>query len=131
MRRAIQALLLLFLVSTLTVPWHAHSGGTDENGGHYDSSTGEYHYHHGYPAHDHEDLDGDGTLDCPYNFVDKTGQSSGMASTSKTPEQPINSKDDEPRSNTLLYCLIACIPLFALGCYIIKQRRSESNREVN
>ena len=31
----------------------AHSGGTDSNGGHYDRSTGEYHYHHGYPAHQH------------------------------------------------------------------------------
>lgn len=32
----------------------AHSGRTDANGGHWDSSTGEYHYHHGYPAHQHE-----------------------------------------------------------------------------
>ena len=31
-----------------------HSGRTDANGGHYDRSTGEYHYHHGYPAHQHE-----------------------------------------------------------------------------
>lgn len=30
-----------------------HSGKTDGNGGHYDHSTGEYHYHHGYPAHQH------------------------------------------------------------------------------
>lgn len=39
----------------------AHSGRTDSNGGHYDSSTGKYHYHHGYPAHQHEN----GV--CPYN----------------------------------------------------------------
>jgi hypothetical protein len=31
----------------------AHSGGTDSRGGHYDRSTGEYHYHHGKPAHQH------------------------------------------------------------------------------
>ena len=32
---------------------YAHSGRTDSNGGHYDSSAGEYHYHHGYSAHQH------------------------------------------------------------------------------
>jgi len=32
---------------------YAHSGGTDGSGGHYDHSTGDYHYHHGKPAHDH------------------------------------------------------------------------------
>lgn len=43
-------LLLLLPVSTYAL---AHGGRTDANGGHYDRSTGEYHYHHGYPAHDH------------------------------------------------------------------------------
>lgn len=31
----------------------AHGGGTDGKGGHTDHSTGEYHYHHGKPAHQH------------------------------------------------------------------------------
>ena len=51
------ALFLLLSCSAL-----AHSGRTDSNGGHRDSSTGEYHYHHGYPAHQH--IDGK----CPYAF---------------------------------------------------------------
>ena len=50
----------------------AHSGGTDSEGGHYDDETGEYHYHHGWPAHSHEDTDGDGEPDGPYAFVDAT-----------------------------------------------------------
>ena len=40
----------------------AHPGKTDSDGGHYDRSSGEYHYHHGYPAHQHDN----GT--CPYDF---------------------------------------------------------------
>lgn len=32
----------------------AHSGNTDAQGGHYNHSTNEYHYHHGYPAHQHK-----------------------------------------------------------------------------
>lgn len=63
------ALALLLLIT----PAHAHSGRTDSNGGHYDHSTGEYHYHHGYPAHQHPN----GV--CPYDFDDKTGQSSGTS----------------------------------------------------
>lgn len=59
---------------------YAHPGRTDSNGGHTDHSTGEYHYHHGYPEHDHYDMDGDGYLDCPYDFDDKTGSSSNDSS---------------------------------------------------
>jgi hypothetical protein len=44
----------------------AHSGSLDGKGGHRSTSTGDYHYHHGYPAHSHEN----GI--CPYNFDDKT-----------------------------------------------------------
>lgn len=77
-------LLSFILICVLTVPVLAHPGGTDSSGGHYDHSTGEYHYHHGYGPHDHEDLDGDGDLDCPYDFEDKTGESSGDSSGSST-----------------------------------------------
>jgi hypothetical protein len=71
---------LILSVSVLASNVYAHSGGTDENGGHTDHSTGDYHYHHGYPAHDHYDMDGDGDLDCPYEFDDRTGYTSGATS---------------------------------------------------
>jgi hypothetical protein len=69
MKRLIFALLCIAMLCTSAA---AHSGRTDENGGHTDHSTGEYHYHHGYPAHQHKDMDGDGKKDCPYEFDDKT-----------------------------------------------------------
>ena len=75
-------LLICFLLATLQV--FAHPGRTDEDGGHYVAGTSEYHYHHGYPAHDHYDMDGDGDKDCPYNFADKTGWNSGNSTTTKT-----------------------------------------------
>ena len=49
----------------------AHPGRTDSSGGHYNRSTGEYHYHHGYPEHQHTN----GV--CPYDYDDKTGEGSG------------------------------------------------------
>ena len=70
-------LFFLCLIMCVVVSF-AHPGGTDSNGGHYNRSTGEYHYHHGYPAHQHTD----GL--CPYDFDDKTGQSSGSSSNSST-----------------------------------------------
>lgn len=73
-------LSLLFALFLLITPVFAHSGRTDSNGGHYDRSTGEYHYHHGYSAHQHYDMDGDGIPDCPYNFKDTTNHSSGSSS---------------------------------------------------
>lgn len=60
------ALLLLFPTSVF-----AHAGRTDANGGHFDLSTGEYHYHHGFPAHQHTDGY------CPYNFEDETEYGGG------------------------------------------------------
>ena len=72
---------VLILLFTITI--QAHPGRTDSNGGHYNHSTGGYHYHHGYSAHNHYDIDGDGKLDCPYEFNDKTNQGNSSNNTSK------------------------------------------------
>lgn len=65
------AVFLVLLVLCVT-PASAHPGRTDSQGGHYDRSTGEYHWHHGMSAHQHYDMDGDGILDCPYSFKSTT-----------------------------------------------------------
>lgn len=110
------ALLICFAVclfSLIVAPVFAHPGKTDSKGGHTNHSTGEYHYHHGYSAHDHYDMDGDGTVDCPYDFDDKTDHSSEESATVKpktsqtvstteptsTPTEAIRS-DNKPKSNT-------------------------------
>lgn len=74
--------LTVCLFYLLISPVLAHPGRTDGSGGHTDHSTGEYHYHHGYSAHDHYDMDDDGLVDCPYDFNDKTGHSSGSGNSS-------------------------------------------------
>lgn len=75
-QKAFVLLLLVFLlIPSLTF---AHAGKTDEFGGHYDYNTGEYHYHHGYPAHQHTD----GI--CPYDFDDKTNHDSSSGSGSSS-----------------------------------------------
>ena len=59
--RRIAFLLCAVLPVLFMIQSSAHSGGTDANGWHYE--RGEYHYHHGYPAHQHVDVE------CPYDFV--------------------------------------------------------------
>lgn len=72
--KRISVLLITILLLLLTVPAYAHPGRTDANGGHYNRSTGEYHYHHGYAEHQHP-----GGV-CPYAFDDRTGYNSGTSS---------------------------------------------------
>ena len=94
MKRFLAFLLAFLLLLSPTVL--AHSGRTDANGGHFDHATGEYHYHHGYPAHQHYDMDGDGVVDCPYNFDNRTGRNSGGSST-KTRAAPTPKPTQTPR----------------------------------
>ena len=71
MKRIKIILCCILIINTFT---YAHSGKTDSNGGHYNSSTGEYHYHHGYPAHS---VCG---VNCPYNNIDATNHNSSSSS---------------------------------------------------
>lgn len=101
MRKRLLAFLLAFLL-LLSPAVLAHSGKTDANGGHYDRSTGEYHYHHGYPAHQHYDMDGDGVADCPYDFDDKTDHSSrsdsGSSHAVQSTPRPSPQKSDDSKA---------------------------------
>jgi hypothetical protein len=107
--------IFLLLLILLCIPAAAHSGGTDENGGHIDHSTGEYHYHHGYPAHQH-----DGGV-CPYNFVDKSGSTSGSGSKNsgsavKAPEIQKQSKGEQDNGiSTGVFVTLSIIGVFALA----------------
>lgn len=93
------AFLICFAVclfSLIVAPVFAHPGRTDGKGGHTDSGTGEYHYHHGYSAHDHYDMDGDGIVDCPYDFDDKTNHDSvDCGYTSQTEEVKKETKEEK------------------------------------
>lgn len=73
MKRFLLLSLSMVLILLCCISVSAHPGKTDAAGGHYDHSTGEYHYHHGYPAHSHAN-------GCPYNYDDKTDHSPGHSS---------------------------------------------------
>ena len=109
-------LIFLSILVLLLMPVYAHSGGTDENGGHYNHSTGEYHCHHGYPAHQH--INGV----CPYDFDDQTGATSGgrsgksSGSAVKAPPPKKQSKDEQDDGiSTGVFVTLSIIGVFALA----------------
>lgn len=79
-KRIFVIILSLVTAIGLSVLCFAHSGRTDSNGGHYNRSTGEYHYHHGYPAHQHVN----GV--CPYTSLYQTSTTSKETETQETQE---------------------------------------------
>lgn len=125
MRKRLLAFLLAFLL-LLSPTVLAHSGKTDANGGHYDRSTGEYHYHHGYPAHQHYDMDGDGVADCPYDFDDKTDHSSrsdsGSSHAVQSTPRPSPQKSDDSKTKHIsvgeIVTLVILAPIVVLYAFM-------------
>ena len=53
MKTLLKIALCFAMCLMMCTAFSAHPGGTDSKGGHYNRSTGEYHYHHGESAHQH------------------------------------------------------------------------------
>ena len=114
--RSISAFICVLLSLIMVVPCYAHPGGTDGLGGHHVADTGEYHYHHGYSAHDHTDIDGDGVEDCPYEFDDRTGESSDSPTPSRTAPEPSSNSSSSNSNSDLILCIL-CLSAGVLVLY--------------
>ncbi len=112
----ILTIIICFLSFSLSV--FGHSGRTDSEGGHWNHSTGTYHWHHGKPAHQHEDRDGDGYKEwCPYensgSSIQKETEGNKNNSSFATGEtRPSSSK----KSVTLGDVVGWGIAIFVFGC---------------
>lgn len=145
MKKTISFLCCFLIVLILCLPMYAsaHPGGTDGKGGHTNRSTGEYHYHHGYSAHDHYDMNGDGVVDCPYDFKDKTGSNSGAVSSNKSRTTSssnktiasnstsktitsIQPKEEEPKVPTFIYWVIGILAFIILCLCLVIRGKNET-----
>ena len=107
-------LVFIFLALLLILPATAKSARTDSKGGNYDHSTGKYHFHHGYPAHQH--VNGI----CPYNFDDKTGEGSGTSGGGSSVTSGGGSGEPIPSSAAADGSpgFSIPIPVIVVGCFI-------------
>ena len=112
LKKLIPLLSIFLILASITVTAFAHGGNTDSNGGHYNGSS--YHYHHGYPAHQHTNGQ------CPYNFDDKTNHSSGSSSNGST----LNSTNNSLLPNALKVSAIILF-LFIAKSYISHQKEKK------
>jgi len=114
MKKILFILLICSLFLTFPTVTVAHSGRTDSKGGHYNHATGDYHYHHGYPAHEHTNGN------CPYkqNISSETKEENTDTHNEKTNNK--NSLGFFSYIFSALICLIcgafgAMIPIVILG----------------
>lgn len=122
---------LMFLCPVL-----AHSGKTDSKGGHYDHQNDGYHYHHGYPAHQHT-----GGV-CPYDYDNKTGQNSGGSSsytynTTYNTNSSYSSKttnkssggDNKMSTGAIVWAVVIVLFILWAG-FRVRRTKSENMRSV-
>lgn len=105
-----RAILCLTLALFICLPGLAHPGRTDARGGHTNHSTGKYHYHHGYPEHQHAGGK------CPYDFDDKTGENSGPSSSNK------------PRTDSSHILWVVPVSASCLGAFLLYRRRKRRSQ---
>lgn len=107
-KKILFATIMLLLIGCLTFSSFAHSGRTDGSGGHYDSTTGAYHYHHGYPAHQHTNGR------CPYDYDDNTDYNNADY------VDNIDSDSGTPSSLLVIMILVAIFAVVVLLSLITK-----------
>lgn len=127
MAKRILSILAILLVLSTSVA--AHPGRTDANGGHTNRSTGEYHYHHGYPEHQHTN----GI--CPYDFDDKTGQNSGSSSSKNSSQSKsdnvsssVNAEPAKKKKPSLFLVLLVFSLVYFLAASAIEHKKREDER---
>lgn len=133
-------LLLFILFITFISNSFAHSGRTDSNGGHYDRSTGEYHYHkNGYVEENNVEDNTSGTLrvkDTDVNYLQKEIDNK-QNKIDSLQEQVYSKQNTISRLNNMIvdkneeiknlkdmqvYMWISFILIFLLGIYISYKR---------
>ncbi len=123
-------ILLIFSIALSVFPCFvsAHPGRTDSAGGHYDRSMGEYHYHHGYPAHQHEN----GV--CKYNFDDQTNSNNNQTnSNNNTGIKKASSNTESNERYKFIIILIFAAGLFVFAVYprVSKKKTSKIADQIN
>lgn len=134
-RKYIAVIVCMLLCVLLPLTAIAHPGRTDSQGGHYDRQNGGYHYHHGYPAHDHpggvcpfEDVEEEDDFDVPahddgdndgYDYAYEDDQKAERNETiSQSQPKQREELNSNPHSPETIAIILLSIP-FGVGLFLI------------
>lgn len=111
-------ILTTILLVVLTIICFSHSGRTDANGGHYNRSTGEYHYHHGMAAHDHPN----GI--CPYSTSSSNNNNTLTTSsaTNNTSVENYANKYSTAKNMNIIFIIIIAIESIIITRLLLKNK---------
>ena len=99
--------IILLLVFQFIVIVNAHPGRTDSNGGHYDRSTGEYHYHDGESAGKNKSSNNETyTYE---NFVGPTQDYGPYSNASGYSNNSSNTTQNDEEKHSLLYIIFVSL----------------------
>lgn len=108
-----------FLLISLVVPVFAHPGSLDENGGHYNRKTGEYHYHAGTHTEGSNSSSSSSTTRYYYDFEEfeeyATSNYNNSANNSIKEETTQNKTPATNSDDSLLPLILTILPAAILG----------------
>lgn len=118
-KKRVLLIISIIILSFIPLIAYAHPGSLDSNGGHYNRSTGEYHYHEG--LHTSGDSSSGSTRKYTYTTDYTTTTSVSTTTASKS-----NSKKDTSKLNTFstAYIIIATLLIIIFVVVIVKKNRS-------
>lgn len=103
--------IFIICVSLFSISF-AHSGKTDSNGGHYDRSTGEYHYHNGKELRNIE-LE-DNKKNEEYKKIQQSKQENIIQNNTKKIDNKNENEHSTNDGNFIMIILIIIISIFIL-----------------
>lgn len=120
--KKIISIFIIFFVMILPLSY-AHSGRTDANGGHYDRSTGEYHYHNEDSSYANQLIieDDDNNSSSSYHEYVVNRLNKNIESKQKTIDK-LNSEIEELKEDNKIwhFVYITAIIIFIINLYNIK-----------
>lgn len=123
-------ILFLFIFQFIVIV-NAHPGRTDSNGGHYDRSTGEYHYHNGESSGKKQSSSNE-----TYTYENFVGPTQNYDSHSNSSNEKQNVKSNIPDLSEILFYL-ALGSIIIIGNYLYfkekieKRNAKKSQKEKN
>ena len=118
MKRTFILLSIVFFTLLLCLNCHAHGGRLDSNGGHWDHSSGTYHYHDGGGGSVSNSNNSNTEKNYYYHSNNSTTDSTQPKNESSEQSSSLNTTNNIQQKNSILDTIIKCY-LLSCGVWLI------------